>query len=152
MRFAHGILIPMEEEKKQQKGKYKTDVIENNLLYVELADATTPEDLEELRQWAEENHHMVQEIYAKTRKKVHTLVNLEHLRNYSAEAFSILSNLLKKNENYADKTAVLNGTTFLDLAKDTLVAHSQTKTEFKSFRTKEEAMEWLQSDQHASVE
>lgn len=136
---------------KTPQEKYKTNVLENNLLYVELSDATTPEDLEDLRQWAEENHHIVQEVYAKTHKKVHSIVNLENLRNYTAEAFSILSGLIKKNESYADKTAVINGTTFLDLAQDTLVAHSQTKTEFKSFKTKEEAIEWLQSDQHASV-
>lgn len=140
----------MEENKRA--GKYKTDVLENNLLYVELVDIVTPEDLDELRQWAQENHHMVQEIYAKTHKKVHFIINIEHLRKYNAEAFSILSDLAKKNDTYTDRSAIIGGTTFLDLAQDSLVAHSQTSTEFKSFKTKEKALIWLSEDNHASVE
>ena len=57
-------------------------------------------------------------------------------------ALSVIAELLKANESYVEKSAIVGGNTFIILAQKAIIALSG-RMNFKAFKTEAEAIEWL---------
>ena len=123
---------------------FKVEVDENDILNLKLGDLTSKE-LTILRIWADKVRRMVDALYNRTGKKVLTLVDITDIRKYDAEAYLILSELMKDNEPHTLKTATFGGDNYIIAAQDILLALSG-RTNFRNFQTKQEAVNWLTAE------
>ena len=124
--------------------QFTLGVDENNIVHLKLGDLTS-KDLAALRAWADEVRKAIIAPYNKTGKGVRTIVDIADMKEYDAEAYLILSKLMQGNERYTLKTATFGGDNYILTAQDILLALSG-RTNFRNFKTEEEATNWLISD------
>src|SRR4030042_2340872 len=113
----------------------------NNIIHLKLENLTS-ERLDELKMWAEKVGKTVLDVYNRTGEKVRAIVDVTDVKKYDSESFLILAELLKNNARYIFKTATFGGDDYILAAQDALLAFSG-RTNFKAFRTKGEALDWL---------
>ena len=111
---------------------------------MKLGNVDSSDKLNQLQGWIQEVKKTVVDVYKKTSKEVLAIIDITELEKYDSKAFLILTDLMKANESFVSKTASFGGSSDILLAQDALLALSGRKN-FRAFKTKEEALEWLNS-------
>jgi len=124
--------------------QFKVEVVKDNLISLTLENADSLEELRDLRNWAKKVTTIVYDLYKKTGKKIIVITDIKNLKKYNPQAFAILTDLMKSNEPYVLKSATFGGSKYILFAQDILLTFSGRKN-FKAFKTKEEALIWLNS-------
>ena len=120
---------------------FEVEVDPDNIIHLRLGDITS-DKLDDLRNWADKVKKTVLDAYNRTGEKIRAIVDIADLKKYDSKAFLILADLMKVNERYISKTATFGGDEYIFTAQDALLALSG-RTNFKAFKTKEEALDWL---------
>ena len=127
----------------ESSAQFKAEVSQDHILHLELGDITH-DMLADLKAWADKVRRMIISVYNRTGEKVLSIVDVTNLKKYDSQAFLILTDLMKDNEQYISKTATFGGTENIIAAQDILLALTGRK-DFRAFETKEEALAWLAS-------
>ena len=120
---------------------FEIEVDPNNIIRLRLGDLTL-DKLDELKEWTEKVKKTIIDTFNRIGEKVRTIIDITDLKKYDSEAFIILIDLLRTTEQYTLKTATFGGDEYILTAQDALLALSG-RTNFKAFKTKEEAFDWL---------
>lgn len=123
--------------------EFKVEVDQNNIIHLHLGNPTA-DKLIELKKWSDEVKETVSDVFNRTGEKIRALLDISNVKTYDSEALSILADLMKVNERYIFKTASFGGDEYILAAQDAILALSG-RTNFKSFDTKEKALDWLSS-------
>jgi hypothetical protein len=125
--------------------QFKIEIDRNNILHLKMGDLDSPDKLYDLESWAKKVKNTVIKLYKKTGKKILAVIDISELKKYSTESFSILTDLMKSNQQYVSKSATFGGDKYVIVAQDILLALSG-RDNFKAFETEKEALDWLISD------
>lgn len=128
----------------ESTGQFKLEVGQDNIIHLKLGNLDAPDKLYDLNDWANEVKTVVRDVYEKTGKKVLAIIDISNLKKYDSEAFLILADLMKSNEQYVLKSATFGGDPFIMAAQDALLALSG-RDNLKAFKAEGEALAWLTS-------
>ncbi|MFM2357808.1 MAG: hypothetical protein RJA61_545 [Candidatus Parcubacteria bacterium] len=122
-----------------------TTRIQDDTVYLSIGSIITEEDVNEFTIWVETTKGTIHSLYEKLRQPIPVLVDVSNLKEYKPEAFGLLAALLRHDEPYTSKIALIGANPFIFAAKDALTAYSGVATPLESFKTSEEALVWLRS-------
>ncbi len=125
----------------KKEKKFSVQLLRDNIVLSTLSEMETDEDVALLEKWAGQVKEFVLNEYLRQNQKLLSLVDASHVNVYKARAFEILSDLLRTNDPYIEKTATFGASRTVRMAQDTLSALSGRQ--MKAFSKKDEALEWL---------
>lgn len=116
------------------------------LLQVTLAGKITGVYKDQIQGFADKVYAMVVDSYQKTGSKVKFLTNLSNLETVDDTFLDIYAELLKKDLPYVSKSATFGSRITILSAFSTLTVLSG-RMNFRHFVSREEAMDWLMSEE-----
>jgi hypothetical protein len=116
------------------------------LIHITLAGKISLHHKEQLQAFADKVYTLVIDSYQKTGNKVKFLTNLTNLEAVDETFLDIYAELLKKDLPYVSKSATYGSRISILTAFSTLTIISG-RMNFRHFVTREEAMDWLMSDE-----
>ena len=119
------------------------EVGKDGIIYAKMAD----DNVEGLSEWTEALKRLVRQRYQITGRKVKVLTDLSGYGvSDNIELREIVSDMFKANEPYVKKSAAYTQN-FALRAMSNIVARVGGRKNFIVFRTKEEALEWLNAEE-----
>jgi len=100
------------------------------------------ENLSQFTEWTENLKKTIKETFLKKNKKVLVLADISGLRKYDSEVMVQLATTMRENEPYVFRNATYGGSQYVKMAEDVVAALSG-RNNLKSFKTREEALNWL---------
>lgn len=116
------------------------------LIHITLAGTITAEYKDQIQGFTDKVYSTLVDSYQKTGAKVKFLTNLSNLDNVDDAFLDIYSELLRKDLPYVSKSATYGARITILTAFSTLSILSG-RTNFRHFVSREEAMDWLMSDE-----
>jgi len=117
---------------------FAIDADDDEVLSLSLGNMRTDEEIARLTEWASDVSAEVQRRFMARSARVPILVDASHVASYLPKAFTLLSELLQKEDARVDTVAIFGASPFIVTAADMLVAFAGTRP-IQSFKTKEEA-------------
>lgn len=118
-------------------------VTPEGILYSKLTGSVTSEKIEELRKEVATAKLVVYGEYQRRNAKFKSLIDLtEFGGTYVPEALAILSELMRANKSYIEKSALFGGGDAVTTAANIVTSFS-SRDNISFFKTKEEALTWL---------
>lgn len=127
----------MDEDK-----KFNIEVASDGVIYLSLAGKLDGLNLVALDKWTKEVHIVIKDRYENTYVPVKVVINISAVTDYAPEAVTLLTNLLIQDKLFVHRSATYGGSQYILMAQDMLSSLSG-RSNFKSFKTKEEAVEWV---------
>ena len=137
----------MAEEQAEQDGNHKKFGIEvdgDGTISLTLGGKLEGLNLVALENWSKEVHNIIKDRYENTYAPVRVVINIDEVTSYAPEAVTILTKLLIDDKQMVHRSATFGGSDYILMAQDMLASLSG-RTNFKSFKTKEEANVWTSS-------
>ena len=122
--------------------KFTIEVGEDGILYLSLGGKLEGLNLTALEKWTKEVHEVIKDRYQNTYAPVKVMIDVNSVTGYAPEAVTLLTNLLVADKDYVFRSATFGGTDYILMAQDMLAAMSG-RTNFRSFKSKEEAEKWI---------
>ncbi len=116
------------------------------LIHITLAGNISSLNKEQIKSFTDNVYATVVDSYQKTGAKVKFLTNLSRLDNVDDTFLDIYGELLRKDLPYVSKSATYGARITILSAFSTLSVLSG-RTNFRHFVSREEAMDWLMSDE-----
>lgn len=115
-------------------------------LYTRLTGSVTSENLDELRKEVATAKLVVYGEYQKRNAKFKSLIDITGFSGtYVPEALAILSDLMRANKSYIEKSAIFGVGDAVKTAANIVTSFSG-RDNISFFKSKEEAVAWLQAD------
>jgi len=127
----------MSEEK-----KFEIKVGDDGIIYLSLAGKLAGLNLVALDKWHKEVHVVIKDRYENTYVPVKVVIDVSGVLDYAPEAVTLLTNLLVEDKLLVYRSATFGGSQYILMAQDMLASLSG-RSNFKAFKTKEEAVEWV---------
>ncbi|MDO8492573.1 MAG: hypothetical protein Q7S34_02970 [bacterium] len=122
--------------------KFNIEVASDGVIYLSLAGKLDGLNLVALDKWTKEVHIVIKDRYENTYVPVKVVINISAVTDYAPEAVTLLTNLLIQDKLFVHRSATYGGSQYILMAQDMLSSLSG-RSNFKSFKTKEEAVEWV---------
>ncbi|MDX1608025.1 MAG: STAS/SEC14 domain-containing protein [Candidatus Spechtbacterales bacterium] len=130
--------------KEHEKFKGVFVELNSNLILVKLnGDLRCDACIEEFKNFSDELDKEIEKNYKKTKTKVNLLLDVNNLTTYNIEAFKYLEESASRTKDYDNKTAVIGASYSLELLAESISALTG-HSDIKFFKTKKEAIDWLQ--------
>ncbi len=124
--------------------KFNIEIGEDGIIYLTLGGKLEGLNLVALEKWTKEVHEIVKDRYENTYTAVKVIIDVDGVAEYAPEAVTILTNLLMADKQFVHRSATFGGSEYILMAQDMLASLSG-RTNFKSFKTKDEAIKWVSS-------
>lgn len=129
-------------EKEEDKRKFSITTMEDGAIYLSLGGRLEGLNLVALEKWTHEVHNLIKDRYENTYTAVKVIIDIGAVTGYAPEAVTILTNLLIEDKEMVHRSATYGGSDYILMAQDMLASLSG-RSNFKSFKTKEEAVIWV---------
>lgn len=121
-------------------------VTPEGMLYTRLTGSVTSDNIEELRKEVATAKLVVYGEYQRRNAKFKSLIDVTDFSGtYVPEALAMLSELMRANKSYVEKSALF-GISETVTAAANIVTSFSGRENLSFFKTKEEAMAWLNAD------
>lgn len=121
---------------------FNIEIGADGIMYLSLAGKLEGLNLVALDKWTKEVHVVIKDRYENTYAPVKVAIDIDGVTSYAPEAVTILTKLLIDDKEMVYRSATYGGTEYILMAQDMLASLSG-RTNFKSFKTKEEAVTWV---------
>ena len=124
--------------------KLKIEVGSDGIIYLSLGGKLEGLNLVALEKWSKEVHNIIRDRYENTYAPVKVVIDINAVDGYAPEAVTILTKLLVEDKQFVYRSATHGGSEYILMAQDMLTSLSG-RTNFKAFKTKEDAVAWVNS-------
>ena len=132
------------EDSEKNDNRFHIELGNDGIIYLTLGGKLKGLNLVALQKWTDEVHKAVKDRYENTYVAVNVVIDIKEVSEYAPEAVTLLTNLLVADKNYVHRSATFGGSNYILMAQDMLASLSG-RSNFKSFNTKEEAVDWVKS-------
>ena len=132
------------EDSEKNDNRFDIELGNDGIIYLTLGGKLKGLNLVALQKWTDEVHKAVKDRYENTYVAVNVVIDIKEVSEYAPEAVTLLTNLLVADKNYVHRSATFGGSNYILMAQDMLASLSG-RSNFKSFNTKEEAVDWVKS-------
>lgn len=131
-------------DKEMDDKKFDIAVGDTGIIMLSLAGKLEGLNLVALEKWSKEVHRVIRDRYENTYAPVKVVININGVKSYAPEAVTILTKLLVDDKEFVFRSATYGGTGYILMAQDMLTSLSG-RTNFKSFKERDEAVDWVSS-------
>jgi len=127
----------------EESHKFSIDFGDDGIIHLSLGGRLEGLNLVALEKWSKDVHTAIRDRYENTYTPVKVAIDIEGVTGYAPEAVTILTNLLVEDKTMVYRSATYGGSDYILMAQDMLASFSG-RTNFKSFKKKDEAFLWVQ--------